>query len=302
MSTLLTGLKKLPVEITAIVSVCDDGKSTGRLRKEFGIPAMGDIRKVLISLSETEPLVEKLLNYRFNTTSDLDGHTIGNLLLTALKNITGTMSEGIESLGKILNLKGKVLPLTEDDVTLVGKMKDGTIIEGEHNITECDKTIEQVYYKEEPLINKKVLKKIEEADLLILSMGSIYTSIIPNLICRDVIKQLDKTNKKIMYICNMVTQPGETDNFKTSDHIKIINQYLGKHKIDVVLANSGIISKEMVKKYSSLEQKDPVILDKEEIENMNVEIIENNYVTIKDELIRHNVDKLALDIYSYIVR
>ena len=101
MSTLLTGLKKLPVEITAIVSVCDDGKSTGRLRKEFGIPAMGDIRKVLISLSETEPLVEKLLNYRFNTTSDLDGHTIGNLLLTALKNITGTMSEGIESLGKI---------------------------------------------------------------------------------------------------------------------------------------------------------------------------------------------------------
>ena len=302
MSTLLTGLKNFNLEITAVVSVCDDGKSTGRLRKEFKMPAMGDIRKVLVSLSETEPLVEQLLNYRFNTTSDLDGHTVGNLLLTALKNITGNMSDGIESLSKILNLKGNVLPLTEDDVTLVAKMKDGTIVEGEHNITKSEKIIENVYYKEEPIINKEVLKKIKEADLIILSMGSIYTSIIPNLICRDVIKELDNTSKKIMYVCNMVTQPGETDNFKTSDHIKVINQYLGKHKIDIILANNGIIDSEMVDKYATLEQKDPVILDKEEIENMNVELITNNYVIIKDNVIRHNVDKLALDIYSYMVR
>jgi uncharacterized cofD-like protein len=301
MSTLLKGLKYFPIDITAIVSVCDDGSSTGRLRKEFKKPAMGDIRKVLISLSETEPLIEQLLNYRFETTSDLNGHTIGNLLLTALSNITGNMSDGIESLSKILNLKGKVLPLTEDNVTLVGQMEDNQIVMGEQNITKINKKIKKVYYETEPIINKHVIKELKEADLIILSMGSLYTSIIPNLICRDIIKELDKTNKKIMYVCNMVTQPGETDNFNVSDHIKILNDYLGKHKIDVVVANNGKIEQEVANKYATLEQKDPVLIDLKNIENMNIELISNNYVTIKDEIIRHNTDKLALDIYSYIV-
>ncbi len=135
MSNLLSGLKQYPLDITAIVTVCDDGKSTGILREEFNIPAVGDIRRVLVSLSETEPLVMKLFNYRFNTTSDLDGHTIGNLLLTASSEITGNLSDGIEALSKVLNLKGKVVPLTEDNVTLMGEMEDGSIVEGEHNIT-----------------------------------------------------------------------------------------------------------------------------------------------------------------------
>lgn len=302
MSTLLSGLKNFPVEITAIVSVCDDGKSTGRLREEFNMPAMGDIRKVLVSLSVTEPLVEELLNYRFNTTSDLNGHTIGNLLLTATSNITGNITDGIEVLSKILNLKGKVLPLTEDNVTLVGKMIDNEEIIGEHNITMSNKKIKTVYYQKEPKVCEEVLESIEEADLIILSMGSLYTSIIPNLICREIIKKLDKSKKKIMYVCNMVTQPGETDNMKTGDHIKIINNYLGKHKVDVVIANNGKISNEIAIKYATLEQKDPVILDRENIDSMNIELIENNYVTIKDDIIRHNVEKLALDIYSYLVR
>ncbi|MBE6159508.1 MAG: YvcK family protein [Lactobacillales bacterium] len=302
MATLLSGLKNFPVEITSVVSVCDDGQSTGRLREEFNMPAMGDIRKVLVSLSVTEPLVEELLNYRFNTTSDLNGHTVGNLLLTATSNITGNLKDGIEVLSKILNLKGKVLPLTEDNVTLVGKMIDNEKIIGEHNITMSNKKIKTVYYQDEPKVCEEVLEEIEEADLIILSMGSLYTSIIPNLICREVIKKLDKSKKKIMYVCNMVTQPGETDNMKTSDHIKIINNYLGKHKIDVVIANNGKISNEIAIKYSTLEQKDPVYLDKENIDSMNIELIENNYVTIKDDIIRHNVEKLALDIYSYLVR
>ena len=302
MSTLLSGLKNFPVEITAIVSVCDDGASTGRLREEFKIPAMGDIRKVLVSLSVTEPLVEELLNYRFETNSDLNGHPIGNLLLTATSNITGNMKDGIDVLSKILNLKGRVLPLTEDNVTLIGQMLDNEEVIGEHNITESNKKIKKVYYKEDPKVCEEVLEEIEESDLIILSMGSLYTSIIPNLICREIIKKLDKSNKKIMYVCNMVTQPGETDNMKTSDHVKIINDYLGKHKIDIVIANNGTISKEIALKYSTLEQKDPVILDKKELENMNIELIENNYVTIKEDVIRHNVDKLALDIYSYLVR
>ena len=302
MSTLLKGLKNFPIEITSIVSVCDDGMSTGRLRKEFHQPAMGDIRKVMVSLSETEPLVEELLNYRFKTTSDLNGHAVGNLLLTAMANITGNMSDGIEALSKILNLKGRVLPLTEDDITLIAEMSDNTTIVGEHNITEAHKQVKRVYYEEEPTISKEVLKSIKEADLVILSMGSLYTSIIPNLICRDIINELDKSNKKIMYVCNMVTQPGETDNFKVSDHIKILNNYLGKHKVDVVISNNGIITKEIAEKYATEEQKDPVLLDKKEIENMKVELIENNYVNINNNMIRHNVDKLALDIYSYMVR
>ena len=302
MSTLLKGLKSFPIEITSIVSVCDDGKSTGRLRREFHQPAMGDIRKVMVSLSETEPLVEELLNYRFETTSDLNGHAVGNLLLTAMANITGNMSDGIESLSKILNLKGRVLPITEDDITLIAEMTDNSTIKGEHNITEARKKVKRVYYEKEPVIREDVLKSIEEADLVILSMGSLYTSIIPNLICKDIIKKLDESSKKIMYVCNMVTQPGETDNMNVSDHIKILNEYLGKHKIDVVIANNGVITKEIALKYATEEQKDPVLLDKEKIKEMNVELIENNYVSINENMIRHNIEKLALDIYSYMVR
>jgi len=296
MSTLLRGLKSFPIDITAVVSVCDDGKSTGRLREEFNIPAVGDIRKVIVSLSETEPLITELLNYRFETTSDLDGHTVGNLILTALSDISGNMSDGIESLSNVFNLKGKVLPLTEDCVTLMALMENNKIIEGEHNITESNEKIKKVYYKEEPIINPLVIEAINESDLVILSMGSLYTSIIPNLICNEILESIK--NKKVMYICNMMTQPGETDNFKVSDHINILNKYLKDKKIDVVLANNSKIDEEIVKKYETEEQKDEVLLDKE---NIKCEIIENDYVTIENKVIRHAVDKLALDIYSYLL-
>ena len=301
MSTLLKGLKQFPIDITAIVSVCDDGQSTGRLREEFNIVAVGDIRKVLVSLSETEPLVKELLNYRFQTTSDLNGHTVGNLILTALTNITGNLSDGIESLSKVFNLKGKVLPLTEDNVTLVAEMDDHKIVEGEHHITESKGKIKHIFYREEPIVNPLVLKAIEEADLIIFSMGSLYTSILPNLICKEVIQALDSSDKKMMYVSNMTTQPGETDRFKVSDHVKVLNQYLGTHKVNVVVANDGEIKEEVARKYETLEEKDQVILDRDELQQMNVEVIENDYVTIENDIIRHQVDKLALDIYSYLI-
>lgn len=300
-STLLRGLKEFPVDITSIVSVCDDGKSTGILREEFNIPAVGDIRRVLVSLSETEPLVMELFNYRFETTSDLDGHTVGNLLLTAMAEITGNLSDGIESLSKVLNLKGKVVPLTEDNVILMGEMEDGKIIEGEHNITLSKEKIKRVYYKEPPVPTKAAIKALKEADLIILSMGSIYTSLVPNLICEEVIKTIDKSKAKVMYISNMMTQPGETDGFKVSDHVKTVNEYLGNHKIDIVVANSGEISKELAKKYESLEQKDAVELDMEELEKLNCEILSDNFFTIKNNLIRHDVMRLSLKIYSYLL-
>lgn len=303
MSTLLRGLKQFPLDITAVVSVCDDGKSTGRLREEFNMPAVGDIRRVLVSLSEVEPLVEKLVNYRFNTTSDLNGHTVGNLLLTAMTNINGNMSDGIEALSKVFNLKGTVLPLTEDNVILMGEMKNGEVIEGEHNITEANSSIKRVFYKETPSINPKVLKEIENADLIIFSMGSLYTSIIPNLLSEEMIEKLDQTNAKLMYVANMMTQPGETDQYKVSDHVKELNEYLGKHKIDVVIANNGEISENLIEKYSDLEQKDPVELDYQELKNMGVEIIEDNFVMVEPEsnYLRHNVIKLAFHIFSYLL-
>ena len=298
MSTLLKSLKEFPLDITSVVSVCDDGKSTGKLRKEFNIPAMGDIRRVMISLSETEPLMEKLLNYRFSSNSELNEHTVGNLLLTAGTQITGNLSDGIKSIGKVLNLKGKVIPFSEDNIVLSAIMEDGSIVNGEHYITESPLKIKNVYYEKEPEICDEVFNSIDESDLIILSMGSLYTSIIPNLLSKKIIEKLDKTSAKIMYVCNMVTQPGETDDFKVSDHLKVLNSYLGTHKIDIVVANTGSIDKEVAEKYSTLEQKDPVLFDEE---NIDCDTILNNYVTINDGVIRHNVEKLSLDIYSYLV-
>jgi len=300
-STLLRGLKEFPLDITAIVSVCDDGRSTGVLREEFNIPAVGDIRRVLVALSETEPLVMELFNYRFHTTSELDGHTVGNLLLTASSEITGNLSDGIEALSKVFNLKGKVVPLTEDNVVLMGEMADGTIIEGEHNITENTDAVKRVFYKEEPVPTREAIRALEEADLILLSMGSLFTSIIPNLICEEIVEAIDRSQGKIMYVCNMVTQPGETEDFKVSDHIRLINQYLGKRKVDVVIANDGEIDEAMARRYESLEQKDPVDLDLEATESLVERVIHDDYVTVKNNLLRHNVLKLGMHIFGYLL-
>ena len=300
-SALLRGLKEFPIDLTAIVSVCDDGNSTGVLREEFNIPAVGDIRRVLVSLSETEPLVMELFNYRFQTKSDLDGHTVGNLLLTASSEITGNLSDGIEALSKIFNLKGKVVPLTEENVVLMGEMGDGSIIEGEHHITQYKSNIKRVFYKEKPQPTREAIHAIKSADLIILSMGSVFTSIIPNLICEEIIEAIDNSKGKIMYVCNMVTQPGETDEFKVSDHVRLLNQYLGKRKINVVVANNGKIDEEMAKRYESLEQKDPVELDRKETKSMVEKIIADDYVIVNNNLLRHNVLKLGLHIFGYLL-
>lgn len=296
LSTLLKGLKQFPLDITAIVAVSDDGSSTGKLREEFNIPAVGDLRQVIVSLSETEPLVAKLMNYRFKTKSDLNGHALGNLLLAGLIDIAGNMSTGIESLSKVLNLKGRVLPLTEDNVTLMAEMEDSTIIEGEHHITEDERKIKRIFYKENPIISSQVIDAIKEADLIVLSMGSLFTSVLPNLLSNDIIKAIDESKADLMYTCNLMTQPGETDDFKVSDHIKTFNGYLGNKKINVVIANNGIIDEEIKQKYAVKEQKDPVILD-----DLDIKVIEDNFVMITDGMIRHDTTKLGFYIFSYLL-
>jgi len=301
LSTLLRGLKQFPLDLTAIVSVCDDGASSGILRKEFNTPAMGDIRRVLISLSETEPLFEKMFNYRFETDSYLNGHAVGNFLLQAMTDITGSVSEGIKALGKVLNLNGKVIPLTENgDITLVAEMTDGTIVEGEHHITEANKTIKKVFYKNEPEITPEAITSIKKADLIILSVGSLYTSIIPNLIPKEIKQALNESKSKIMYVCNIMTQPGETDKFNVSDHVNKLNEYLDKRKVDVVIANNGKIEPNIINKYASLEQKDPVILDKQNLKG--IEIISDDLVKVEEGSLRHDTLKLSLDIFSYLLK
>ena len=305
MSNLLSGLKQYPLDITAIVTVCDDGKSTGVLREEFNIPAVGDIRRILVALSETEPLVMDLFNYRFETTSDLDGHTVGNLLLTAASEISGNLSDGIEALSKVMNLKGKVVPLTEDNVVLMAELQNGTVIEGEHNITlRKDKSkINKVYYKEKAIPTKETLEAIRNADLILLSMGSLFTSIIPNLLIEEVVNEIENSKAKIMYVCNMMTQPGETDNYTVTDHVNKLNEYLGKRKVDIVLANTGVIDSKMAEFYETKEQKDPVLFDKEEFNKLNIEVIEDDFTYItKNNLLRHDNIKVGFHIFYYLMK
>jgi len=298
-SVLLSGLKRFPFDITAVVSVCDDGRSTGKLREEFNVPAMGDIRRVIIALSETEEIIGKLVNYRFKTNGNFDGHTVGNIILTALTDIYGSMSQGIKQITKILNMKGTVLPFSDDSVTLMGEMEDGSIVRGEHNITESELKIKKVFYDETPKVNKEVIKKIKESDAIILSMGSVFTSIIPNLICKDVLKAIDESNAKIIYVCNLFTQPGETDGFKVSDHINLLNSYLGKKKIDAVITNSEKISASVLKKYETEEQKDLVIND---LENIKITNIQKPLVTMIDGTLKHDSVKLGLEIMNLLTK
>lgn len=303
LSCLLKGLKGYPLDITAVVSVSDDGGSAGALRDEFNILAVGDIRRVLVALSTNEGLIEKLFNYRFESAGNLNKHTIGNLILTALAKKLGSIQKAIDALDEIFNMRGNVMPFTEDNnLKLVAKMADGSVIEGEHHITSYPSKIMQVAYKEEPIINEDLLYEIRQADMIVLSMGSLFTSVIPNLLSEQVRRAIDESNAKIVYCCNMFTQPGETDDYKVSDHIKTLNQYLGNRKVEYVIANCGEIDLELAHKYSTEEQKDPVELDYEETEKLGIKVFVEDLAYIKKEsttgknVIRHNYVKLGSNI------
>ena len=302
-SYLLKGLKNFPIDITAVITVSDDGRSTGRLREEFHTPAVGDIRKVITSLSEIDEPIKKMMSYRFSTSSDLDGHALGNLILTAMLDVTGSLKDSIASLSKLLDVRHKVLPISEDSsLTLMGKDKEGNVIEGEHQITHAKLQFEKIYYKEEPKVLPEVLDSIKEADLIIFSMGSLYTSILPNVICQEVKEALTKTKAPIMYLCNAVTQPGETDKFTVSDHVELINRYLETKKLDAVIASNTKIDSEIAKKYETEEQKDPVLIDHDRLKELNVELIEDDLIVVEDNILRHNSLKLSSLIFSYLMR
>ena len=304
-STLFKGLKYFPVDITAIITVSDNGRSTGRLRKEFSTPAVGDIRKVLSNLSTLPDEIRDIMEYRLSTSSDsdLNGHALGNLILTSLIKETGSLKTSIEYLSEILSVHHKVLPLSEDYLTLMGETVDGDVIEGEEEITKANKKYKRLFYKDEPHILPEVFDSIAKADLIILSIGSLYTSVMPHIICEDMVKAINKTKKaKLMYICNAMTQPGETDNFGVSDHVKSLERYLGKDSIDVVIASNTKLSKKILTKYETEEQKEQVRIDYENMQDSKYELIEDDLLTISNNTIRHNSMKLSADIFSYLMR
>ena len=249
LSNIVKGLKSLPIKITAVVTVSDNGSSTGKLRKEFTIPAVGDIRKVLTYLSNLPKDISTLMEYRLKSNSDLNGHAIGNLLLTCLLEEHKSLKKSIKELSKLLHVKHTVLPVSEDYLTLCGKTIDGEIIEGEEEITKARKKYDRIFYKEQPNVCPEVITEINRADLIILSAGSLLTSLLPNLTCEEVAKAIKNSNAKVMYICNAFTQPGESDGYTVNDHINVINKYIGENTVDVVIANNGKYEDKYISKY-----------------------------------------------------
>lgn len=301
MSYLLRGLKEFPLEITAVITVADNGKSTGKLREEFSTPAVGDIRKVLTNLSSLSPEIKDIMEYRFDTYSDLNGHPIGNLLLTAMLNKTNSLKESIQNLSQLLDVKHNVLPLSEDYLTLEAETVEGEIIVGQSQIMKSYKKFKKIRYKEKPHVLKEVIESLQEADLIILSMGSLYTSILPHLICKEVIKAIDKSKAPLMYLCNIMNQPGEVLESYASHYASTINYYLGKRKINVMIANNAKISNKMIKKYEK-EAKELVKIDYTCIKKMNIELIESNLITVEDGTIKHDGIKVGSIIFSYLMR
>ena len=301
-SFLLRGLKNFPVDITAIISVADNGSSTGKLREEFLMPAMGDIRNVIVNMSDANDKIKELLQYRFDTYTDLDGHPIGNLILVGMYNITGSLKESIKVLSDFLNVRHKILPLSEDYLTLMGETENGDIIRGETEIGHDPRKLKRLFYDEEPVIDKEVISEIMSADLIVFSMGSLFTSIIPHLISQDIVKAIDKSSAKLLYTCNAVCQIGETEDYTATDHVETINKYLGKRKVNAVIVANSKIPKKILNNYISTESKDLVKYDKQSLKEINCEVLAGDILTIEDNYIRHDNMKLATTVFNYLMR
>jgi len=299
LSTLLRGLKQYPVNITAIVAVSDDGGSSGKLRNELGVLPPGDIRNCLVALSEEENLMTKLFNYRFPKKGSLSNHSFGNLFLTALNNVSGGFDKAIVNASNVLAIKGKVLPVSLENVVLNAELIDGTKVFGETNISKSKKAISTVeIFPKNAKSSKQVTDAILNADYIILGPGSLYTSIIVNLLFKDVIAALKKTKAKKIYVCNIMTQVGETTNFKLSDHINAIEKHSYKGIIDIALVNNGKIQPSVAKRYEK-EKSIPVVIDKNEVKN--VKIVEKNFIS-RTQYAHHDYTKLAKVIFALLGR
>lgn len=300
LSMLLRGIKKYTNNITAVVTVGDDGGSSGRLREDMGILPPGDIRNCIAALADDDDLITELFQYRFKKGEGLEGHSFGNLFLTALCAITGNMVKAVKESSKVLNIRGVVLPATLDDMKLAAEFEDGSIIHGESNIPEAHKQIKRLFTQPANCqALPEVLEAILHADLIILGPGSLYTSVIPNLLVSGIVEAIEKSFAKKIYVCNIMTQPGETDNYSVASHINaLISHAKGKKIIDAVLVNDSLpdnISEGYAKTGSI-----PVRLDMENIAPIGVEIVSQKLIQENRQgLVRHSSNRVARAVYYW---
>lgn len=298
LSNLLEGIKTYTDDITAIVTVTDDGGSSGRLRKDFNILPPGDIRNCIVSLSQSDSLLSELFQYRFSGKSNLSGHSFGNLFITAMADITGSFAKGILEASRILSIKGKVLPSTLKNVVLGARFTDGTEILGQTEIINYPGTIKEVFLKpENPPAYTGVLKACREADCIILGPGSLFSSIIPNLLIKKMAETISKSGAKKIYICNIMTQPGETDGYTVTEHVLAIEKYLGC-KIDYTIVNSSPIPDSVARRYAR--KNSYVVLDDTDKLQERSRFIKED-VSSNDVFMRHDPLKTARIIFDIIL-
>lgn len=298
-SILLRGVKNFTSNITTIVTVADDGGGSGVLREDLGMLPPGDIRNCLVALANTEPIMEKLINYRFSN-GQLKGQSLGNLLIAAMNDICGDFNEAIKEISNVLAITGKVLPMTLDNVKLFAELEDGSTIEGESNITFLNRKnggkIKRVYTSPKLLLPlKESIDSIMDADIVILGPGSLYTSIIPNLLVTDISKALKETKAEVVYILNIMTQPGETNGYNVTDHVVAIIDHANSNIIDKIVVNSKEVDKYAKYRYKSIENSTPIYItdeDRGNMEKLGIEIIEADICDISYDYIVHDSNKL----------
>jgi uncharacterized cofD-like protein len=299
LSVMLRGLKEMPLDITAIVTVADDGGSSGILRSELQMPPPGDIRNVLTALADVEPLMSEMLTYRFSSGSGLAGHSLGNLILAAITDISGDFVTAVRELSRVFAVRGRVLPAAGEAVVLSAEMVDGTIVTGESKIPEVGGRIKRVFLEPsevEPL--PEAVAAIEEADAILIGPGSLYTSILPNLLVPKLAEAVMASEAIKIFVCNVMTQPGETDGYTVSDHLQAIYDHIGKHLFDYVIVNSGDIPPQVQDKYAEKGAK-PVELDYDEVTNLGYKVIADTLVLFRTYL-RHDAEKLSHHIYQLV--
>lgn len=294
LSTLLRGIKEYTENLTAIVTVADDGGSSGRLRKEMGILPPGDIRNCLVALADAEPLMQRLFQYRFgeNDPPELAGHSFGNLFIAAMCSITGDFEVAVKESSRVLAVRGRVLPSTLDDVVLCAELDDGSVVRGESFIPRCGRAIRRVFL--EPADAKalsEAVEAIEDADMIILGPGSLFTSVIPNLLVRGITEAIRESPATKAYVCNVMTQPGETDGYTASDHVRAILEHVGDGVIDYVIVNQGEVPRSLQERYR-MEGSFPVVPDVERLSSLGIEFIGGDFVS-ENNLARHDPAKLA---------
>ncbi|MBP1994162.1 gluconeogenesis factor YvcK family protein [Paenibacillus eucommiae] len=299
LSVMLRGLKEKPVDITAIVTVADDGGSSGILRSEMHMPPPGDIRNVLTALADVEPLLSQILEYRFQTGTGLAGHSLGNLILAALTDITGDFVTGVQEMNRVFAVRGRVLPASREAISLRAVMEDGTTIEGESKIPKALGKIKRLYIEPKDVAPlEEALQAIREADAILCGPGSLYTSVLPNLLVPQIVEEILRSDAVRMFICNVMTQPGETDGYSVSDHLDAIHDHVGHHLFDYVIVNNGEIPPQVQAKYAEQGAK-AVHLDLEEVAKKGYRVIADRLVLFRTYL-RHDAEKLSDHIYQLV--